>query len=193
MARTTNQPSTATRRNTAKTRAETNGRGSLDEQDQRNEDNQLGGNDERRENLAAVRDEQDDDRNDSRDDRDERGNFNGRNDREFGVRRDRDERRGSGEYAEQDSRREQGPALSAGLDTFAPVLEAWTQVFKSWSELTETMVKVQQDAFASMLGAGNAHAKDISLGDHRDGELAFSGSRATASTPDRIERDRDNR
>jgi hypothetical protein len=191
MARTTNQPSTATRRNTAKTRAETNGRGSLDEQDQRGKDGQLGDNDERRENLTAVRDEQDDERNDSRDDRDERENR--RDDREFGENRDRDDRRDSGEYAEQGSRRAQRPALSAGLDTFAPVLEAWQQVFKSWSELAETMVKVQQDAFASMISAGNAHAKDISLGDQRSGELAFSGSRATASTPDRIERDRDNR
>jgi hypothetical protein len=181
MARTTDQPSTATRRNTAKTQPETNGRGSLDEQDQRGEDSQLDDNDERRENLTAVRDEQDDERNNSRDDR------------EFGESRDRDERRDSGEYAEQGSQREQGPALSAGLDTFAPVLEAWKQVFKSWSELTETMVKVQQDAFAGMIGAGNAHAKDISLGDRRSGKLAFSGSRAASSTPDRIERDRDNR
>ena len=187
MARTTNQPSTATRRNTAKTRADTNGRGSFDEQDQRNEDNQLGDNDERRENLAAVRDEQDDERNNSRDDRDERGNFNGR---EFGESRDRDERRDSGEYAEQDSRREQRPAMSAGVDTFAPVLEAWQQVFKSWTELTEAMVKVQRDAFASMTGADNTTAKDNTLGESRSGEDTFSGSRTTASTPDRIERDR---
>ena len=187
MARTTNQPSTATRRNTAKTRADTNGRGSFDEQDQRNEDNQLGDNDERRENLAAVRDEQDDERNNSRDDRDERGNFNGR---EFGESRDRDERRDSGEYAEQDSRREQGPALTPGLDSFAPVLEAWKQVFKSWSELTETMVKVQQDAFASMISGANTHAKNLNLGENRNGERAFPGSLTTASTPDRIERDR---
>jgi hypothetical protein len=110
--------------------------------------------------------------------------------REFGESRDRDERRNRGEYAEQDSRREQGPALTAGLDTFAPVLEAWKQVFKSWSKLTETMVKVQQDAFASMTGAANTTAKDITLGENRSGEDAFSGSRTTASTPDRIERDR---
>jgi hypothetical protein len=190
MARTTNQPSTATRRNTAKTRADTNGRGSFDEQDQRREDNQLGDNDERRENLNAVRDEQDDERNNSRDDRDERRNFNGRDDREFGESRDRDERRDSSEYIEQDSRREQLPAMSAGLDTFAPVLEAWQQVFKSWSELTETMVKAQQDAFASMISGANTHAKGLNLGENGNGELAFSGSRTTASTPDRIERDR---
>ena len=65
MARTTNQPSTATRRNTATTRPDTNGRGSFDEQDQRSEDSQLDDNDERREGLTAVRDEQDDERNDS--------------------------------------------------------------------------------------------------------------------------------
>lgn len=190
MARTTNQPSTATRRNTAKTQPETNGRGPLNEQDRRGEDSQLGDNDERRENLTAVRDEHDNERSNSRDDRDERGNFNGRDDREFGESRDRDERRDSGEYAEQDSRPDQGPALSAGMDTFAPVLEAWKQVIKSWSELTETMVRVQQDAFASMISGANTHAKDLNLGENRNGELAFSGSRATASTPDRIEPDR---
>jgi hypothetical protein len=75
------------------------------------------------------------------------------------------------------------------------VLEAWKQVFKSWSELAETMVKAQQDAFASMIGAANTTAKNISVGDRRNGELAFSGSRTTASrttasTPDRIEHDR---
>ena len=179
MARTTNQPSTATRRNTAKTRADTNGRGSFDEQDQRNEDNQLGDNDERRENLAAVRDEQDDERNNSRDDRDDS--------------RDRGEGRDRGEYAEQGSRREQDPALSAGLDTFAPVLEAWKQVFTSWSQLTETMVKVQQDAFASMISGANTHAKGLNLGENGNDERALSGSHTTASTPDRIERDRDTR
>jgi hypothetical protein len=76
------------------------------------------------------------------------------------------------------------------VDAFAPVLEAWKQVFKSWSELTETMVKAQQDAFATMIGAANTTAKDITdikVGDRRDGGLAFSGSRTTASTPDRIE------
>jgi hypothetical protein len=186
MARSTNQPSTATQRNTAKTRAET---GPLDEQNQRSEDKQLDDNDERRENLTAVRDEQADERNDSRDER-ENANANRRDEREFGENRDRDERRDSGEYAEQDSRREQLPAMSAGIDTFAPVLEAWQQVFKSWSDLTEAMVKVQRDAFASMTGAGNTTAKDITLGENRSGEDAFPGSRTTASTPDRIERDR---
>ena len=177
MARTTNQPSTTTQRNTAETRTET---GPLDD------------NDERRENLTAVRDEQDDERNDSRDNRDERenANFNRRDEREFGENRDRDERRDSGEYAEQDSRREQRPALSAGSDAFAPVLEAWKQVFKSWSELTETMVKVQQDAFTSMISGANTHAKNLNLGENRNGERAFPGSLTTASTPDRIERDR---
>ena len=59
MARTTNQASTATRRNTAKTRPETNGRGSFDEQDQRSEDGQFDDNDARSEGLTSVRDEQD--------------------------------------------------------------------------------------------------------------------------------------
>jgi hypothetical protein len=55
------------------------------------------------------------------------------------------------------------------------------------------MVKAQQDVFASMIGAANTTAKDITnikVGDRRTGELAFSGSRTTASTPDRIEHDR---
>ena len=129
------------------------------------------------------------DRDDSRENRDERENFDGRDDREFGESRD-ERKQHDGEYTEQGSRREQPPALSAGTDAFAPVLEAWKQVFKSWSELAETMVKAQQDAFASMIGAANTTAKDINLGDRRDGEPAFSGSRTTASTPDRIEHDR---
>ena len=76
------------------------------------------------------------------------------------------------------------------MDAFAPVLEAWTQVFKSWSELTETMVKVQQDAFASMISGASAQAKDFNLGQNGSAQRAFSGSRTTASTPDRIEHDR---
>lgn len=70
------------------------------------------------------------------------------------------------------------------------MLEAWKQVFKAWSELAETMVKAQQDTFASMIGAANTTAKDTKVGDRRNGELAFSGARSTASTPDRIEHDR---
>ena len=77
------------------------------------------------------------------------------------------------------------------MDTFAPVLEAWKQVFTSWAQLTETMVKVQQDAFASMISGANAQAKDLNLGENRNSERAFSsGSRTTASTPERIDRDR---
>ena len=183
MARTTSQPSTATRRNTRTTRSDTNGRGSLDEQ---NQDSRLDGDDERREGLSSVRDEQDTDRDNSSD---ERG---------FGESRDRDERestgrneRNEGASTTRSDRREQRPAtLAAGMDTFAPVLEAWKQVFKSWSELTETMVKVQQDAFASMISGASAHTKDLNLGENRNGERAFSGSRTTASTPERIDRDR---
>ena len=199
MARTTNQPSTAARPNTATAPLDTDGPGSFNGPDQRGEGGQLGENGERRENLTAIRDERDNDRNDSRENRDdsgenrdERGNFNRRDDRggrEVGENRGERNQQQDG-YAEQGSRREQPPALSAGLDAFAPVLEAWKQVFKSWSELAATMVKVQQDAFASMIGAANPTAKDIILGDRRNGELAFSGSRTTASTPDRIEPDR---
>jgi len=36
-------------------------------------------------------------------------------------------------YTEQGSQREQ-PPISTGLDAFAPVLEAWKQVFTSWSQ-----------------------------------------------------------
>ena len=59
------------------------------------------------------------------------------------------------------------------------MLEAWKQVFKSWSELAETMVKVQQDVYASMIGKTNAHAKDLTPRDRPDSELATSGSRTT--------------
>ena len=168
MARTTNQPSAATRRTGG-------GQPPRGAQGQRNEDGQLDDNDKRREGLTATRDERDDERSDSRD---ERENANGRNDRESGENRDRGKHGQSGEYTEQGSPK-QWPAVSAGMDTYAPVLEAWTQVLKSWSELAETMVKVQQDALASLISDANTTAKDITLGDHRNGELAVSGSSTT--------------
>jgi hypothetical protein len=174
----TYQPSPATQRKTATSPPDTNGTGSFDAQDPRGENGQLGDNAERRENLTAVQDQPDNDRDNSR---------TTPGDREFG--KNRDERKQHDGYTEQGSRREQ-PPISAGLDAFAPVLEAWKQVFKSWSELAETMVKAQQDAFASMISAANTTAKNIDVGDRPDSELAFSGSRTTASTPDRIERDR---
>ena len=185
----TYQPSTATRRKTATTPPDTNSSGSFDEQDQRGENGQLGDNAERRENLTSVRDEPDNDRDDSRENRDDSREYRreNRGGREFGE--SRDERKQHDGYTEQGSRREQ-PPISAGLDAFAPVLEAWKQVFTSWSQLAETLVKAQQDAFASMISAANTTAKNINVGDRPDSELAFSGSRTTASTPDRIERDR---
>ena len=179
----TNQPSTATQPTTATTPLDINGTGSFGAQDQRDENNQVGDTTERRESLSSVRDEQPNDGNDSREYRRE-----SRGGREFGE--SRDERKQHDEHTEQGSRREQPSELSAGVDAFAPVLEAWKQVFKSWSELAETMVKAQQDAFASMISAANTTAKNINVGDRPDSELAFSGSRTTASAPDRIERDR---
>jgi hypothetical protein len=188
MARTTNRPSTATRPNTATAQLDTDGPGAFDQQDQRGENGQVGDSTERRENLTAVQNEQDNDRDNDRDDA--RTNPDSR---EFS--KSRQERTPRDGNAEQGSQPEQPPTLPAGMDAFAPVLEAWKQVFTSWSELAETMLKVQQDAFAGMIGAANATAKDINVGDHRTGELAFSGSRTTASAsgPDRIERDRDSR
>jgi hypothetical protein len=188
MARTTNRPSTATRPNAATASPDINVSGSFDEQDQRGEGSRLGDNTERRENLTSVRDEPDNERGDFRDNRDDsRENRNGRDDRPFGE--NRDERTPRDGHTE-GSRREQSPTLSAGMDAFAPVLEAWKQVFTSWSQLAETMVKAQQDAFAGMISAANTTAKNINVDDRPDSELIFSGSRTTASTPDRIERDR---
>ena len=190
MARTTNRPSTATRPNTATAQLDTNGPDAVDQQDQRGENGQVGDSTERRENLPGVRDKRDNERDDSRGNHDERSDFDRRGDRGYGE--NRDERKQYDGDAEQGSR-EQPPVFSAGMDAFTPVLEAWTQVFKSWSELAETMAKAQQDVFASMIGAATTTAKDITdikVGDRRNGELAFSGSRTTASTPDRIEHDR---
>ena len=170
---TATQPNTATQPDTTAMPLETNSSGSYD---QRGENSQGGDNTQRRENLTAVRAQPDNDRNDSRENRDSHENLNRREDR------------GGHEFGE--SREERTPRDG---DAFAPVLEAWKQVFKAWSELTETMVKAQRDVFASMIGAANATAKDIKnikVGDHRDDELAFSGARTTASTPDRIEQDR---
>jgi hypothetical protein len=179
MARTTSQPATATRRNTRTTQPDTNRLGPLDEQDQ---DSRTDGNDERREGLSSVHDEQNTDRDNSSD---ERGFGENRNpERESASRNERDE------YNEEGTRGEQRPATPAvSMATFTPMLEAWKQVFKSWSELTETMVKVQQDAFASMVSGANAHTKELNLGENRNGERALSGP-PTASTPERIDRDR---
>ena len=160
----TDRPATATQRKTATTPLDVNGTGSFGAQDQRSENNEVGDT-EHRESLAAVRDQPEADRDDSR---------ATPGDREFGKNRD--------------SWSEQPPMPSAGMDAFAPVLEAWKQVFKSWSELAETMVKAQQDAFAGMISAANTTAKNTNVDDRPDSELAFSGAH-TASTPDRIERD----
>ena len=186
MARTTVQPTRTTRRRTTETKPETNGLGSLTEQDRRDEGSRHD-NDDRDDGLSAVHSEQDNDRDGSRD---ERG-FGGNDDRDERT----DERTENSEYGDNRAGREQRPAVMAGMDTFAPVLTAWKQVFASWTELTETMVKVQQETFASMISAANAHAKDLDLGENhngtsRNGEHAVSASNTTASTPERIDRDR---
>jgi hypothetical protein len=184
----TYQPSPATQRKTATTPPDTNVPGSFDAQDPRGENGQLGDTTERRENLTAVQDQPDNDRDDPRT---TPGDREFSKDREFG--KDRDERKQRDEYTERGSWSAQPPTPSepsAGMDAFAPVLEAWKQVFTSWSQLAETMVKAQQDAFAGMISAANTTAKNINVGDRPDSELAFSVSRATASSPDRIERDR---
>ena len=190
----TNQPSAATQRTTATTPMDADGPGSFDAHDQQGESsqgesNRVGDNAERRENLTAVQDKPDNGRDDSRENRDDSREYRreSRGGREFGE--SREERTQHDGYTEQGSRREQ-PPISAGLDAFTPVLEAWKQVFKSWSELAQTMVKAQQDAFANMISAANTTATNINVGDLPDSELAFSGSRPTTSTPDRIERDR---
>ena len=181
MARTINQPFTATRPTTGTAQPETDARGPLDEQDQRDEQYRSGGNDERRKHgLTAVRNEQDDSReNDSRENGGDREVGQSRDDREFGDKRGFGENRDRGEHdqleerGEQDSRREPWPStpgaeLSAPvLDAYAPVLEAWKQVFQCWSELTETMVKAQQQTLAVMMGAANPNIKDIIDGEHR--------------------------
>lgn len=77
----------------------------------------------------------------------------------------------------------------------AHVVSLTTAPVPSAVELTETMVKVQRDAFASMMGAADIHARDITLNgrrttDRTDGADRTVGSSATASTPDRIEGNR---
>lgn len=159
------------------------GRGQLGEradQDQREEHGQLSGNlgdnDDRREQGLTI----------------ERGE--GRNHLgehcEHREHREPRERGQSGERAEKGPRREQRPAMSSGFDAFAPVLGAWNQVFASWFELAGTMVKVQQETFASMIGAASPSGKDSTSGEHRSRDHVSTGSRTNASTPDRIEHDR---
>jgi hypothetical protein len=192
MARTIKQPSTATQPNTGAVQPATDGRGPLVEQDQRDEQNQSGDNNERRgQGLTAVRNEQDD----SRDNSDDREVGESREDRKFGDKRgfgenhDRREPDQLGEHGEQDSRPEPWPSMS-GADAYGPVLEAWKHVFRSWSELAETMVKAQQQTFAAMMGAANPSIKDIANGEHRRREHALSGPRSGSGGPDRIDHDR---
>jgi len=169
------QPSAATQRKTPTTPP---GPDPFDAQDQRAETGQVGGNTERRENLTAVQDQPDNDR----------GDFRATSgDREFG--KDRDERKQHEGFTERGSWSVQPPTPPVGVDVFAPVLEAWKQVFKSWSELAQTMVKAQQDVFAGMISAADTTARNINVGDRPDAEFAFSGAHTTASA-DRIERNR---
>jgi len=172
------QPSAATQRTAATTPMDADGPDPFDAQDQRAETGQVGGNTERRENLTAVQDQPDNDR----------GDFRATpGDREFG--KDRDERKQHEGFTERGSWSVQPPTPPVGVDVFAPVLEAWKQVFKSWSELAQTMVKAQQDAFANMISAADTTARNINVGDRPDAEFAFSGAHTTASA-DRIERNR---
>ena len=180
MARTTDQPARATRRRTTAATSETRGLGSHDEHDQ---DDRSGANDQRHEGRTTL---QDDQRDNAHDYRDERESSNGRLDSESDENR-RDEHRDSGEHTEASTSMPQAAAIPAA---YAPVLEAWKQVFTSWSELTETMMKAQQDTFASMINGANAHAKDLKLGERQNGGRAFSGSRTAASTSDRVDHDR---
>ena len=169
------QPPTATQRKTPTTPP---GPDPFDAQDQRAETGQVGGNTERRENLTAVQDQPDNDR----------GDFRATpGDREFG--KDRDERKQHEGFTERGSWSVQPPTPPVGVDVFTPVLEAWKQVFKSWSELAQTMVKAQQDVFAGMISAADTTARNINVGDRPDAEFAFSGAHTTASA-DRIERNR---
>jgi hypothetical protein len=169
------QPSAATQRKTPTTPP---GPDPFDAQDQRAETGQVGGNTERRENLTAVQDQPDNDR----------GDFRATpGDREFG--KDRDERKQHEGFTERGSWSVQPPTPPVGVDVFTPVLEAWKQVFKSWSELAQTMVKAQQDVFAGMISAADTTARNINVGDRPDAEFAFSGAHTTASA-DRIERNR---
>jgi hypothetical protein len=209
MARTINQPSWATRPDTDIAQPQTDPRGPLDEQDQREEQNQSGDNDVRRQqSLTAVRDERDDSRendsreNDSRQNGGDREVGGGRDDRKFGDKRgfgenrDRGEQDQLGERGEQDSRR--GPWQSTAgadvyalvLDAYAPLLEAWKQVFQSWSELAETTVKAQQQSFAAMMGAAKPNIKDIMDGEHRGREHALSGAGPGPAGPDRVDHNR---
>lgn len=196
MARTTDQPGTATQPTTATAKAETDARDPRDEQNKRDEQNQYGenNNDRREYGLSSVRDEQDQ-RGDNRDshsdrsDRIDRENRENRDERTFGEKRgfgeNRDRREQFSERGEQDS-----PWATSGAEMYAPVLDAWKQVFQAWSELAETMVKTQQQSFASMMGATQATAKNLTNGGHRNRERALSGARSDSRAADQIDHDR---
>src|SRR5690242_8289292 len=80
----TYQPSPATQPDTATAPLDTNASGSFDQQHPRGENSQVGDNTERRDNLTAVRDQPDNERDDSRENRDELNRGENRGAREFG-------------------------------------------------------------------------------------------------------------
>jgi hypothetical protein len=210
MARTAKQPPSEARRSKATDLPAPNGHGDRAKQGLRRERELAGERDEqnlrRERGLAGERDEQDLRR--------ERG-LAGEGD-EQDWQREQGEQWLQGERGEQGSRRE--PHRQPGgvqrtvtaeprrdqlqqpkdrvkpttpTDALAPVLAAWEQIFTSWFELAGTMMKVQQQTFASMIGAANPNTERITNGDHpsRDQD-ALSASRTSSVVPYQIGHDR---
>jgi hypothetical protein len=82
------------------------------------------------------------------------------------------------------------PAQFGGVETLAPVLAAWGQVYTSMFELAADMMKLQQQTFASMFGVATTNARDTSGDDRGRGREASSASRTSSVAPDQSEFDR---
>jgi hypothetical protein len=201
MARTAKQPSPAAQRSKGTDQLAPDGHDDREEQDSRREQDLTGDRDEqdsrREQDLTGDRDGSDSlfwphDEQDSRREQWQHGERG-----EPGLRREPRRQPGSAQRTVRaESRRDQleqptdwlMPATSTAVDAFAPVLGAWRQIFASWFELANTMVKLQQQAFASMIGAADTNTERTTNGDHRGRDQdALSASRPSSVPPYQIE------
>jgi hypothetical protein len=76
-------------------------------------------------------------------------------------------------------------------DVLGPVLAAWGQAYASMFELAGDMMKLQQQTFASMIGAANTNAERMAVGDQRGRVVeGVSASRTSSADSGHIEHDR---
>ena len=201
MTQSANKPSTTAQRTTRKNQASSNDDSKLreqtspdaqDVQDRDSDRDDRNERDERSERDADKRHERDSrreqDRAGDRDDRDERDSSDDRRgvQRTLGNASDRDllER----------SRDAVTPAAANPFEAFGPMFDV-TTVFRTMSEFTTGMLKLQQEAFASLLGGTNAGGQNTpdahdDTHDDRTHRQNLSRSRTSSSASERHQDDR---